>query len=719
MKAFSIISFLFVSFLFSFSVSAQNTQPTPPLTEEDNVVKISTDLVQIDAVVTDKQGNQVTNLTANDIEILQDGKPQPITNFSYVKTETQKQPQIDSKATKKADKNAPPAPPVSSRSGSFGRVLTFVVDDGNCALTSNGIRAAREGLEKFVNEQMQPNDLVAIYKTRRGNSLLQQYTSDKTRLLSIIRKIQWYPPDGVCSITGASYDLSRHEGTLKPKGIQTFKSEEDRKRAEAADNFNRDKQTAGAIGVLRYAINGLRNIGGRKTLFFLSDSLPISNGRSSIFDSYYVVQQLTERANRASVVINTIDVRGMNTSSAQAIDDFGIKQNMMEVADVLSARQMNDDSRQSGLAYAATETGGKFYRNMSYLDQPIQEALKIEKGYYLIGYEPDGDTFKGKKFHKIEIKLKRPDLVVSSRSGFSNLTDDEIRPKQRTGDNELYDAIIAPMPNAGLDLRVTAFFANTPLESNFVRAFLHVDGKQITFADDSNGMKKAVFDVIAVTLNEKNEAIDEFNRTHTVKVPAENLSHIQRNGLIYSADIPVKKAGAYNFRIAVRDVTSKQIGSAGQQIEVPDLKKSNIFLSELTLSEVVIKEGKAIMPSIEKPENAFAPVMTASIPAIRRFRPGSILGYSYKIYNSQLDKTIGSPRITTQVLLYRDGQLVSDSSAQPAQLEPQTDMKRISDYGYLRLPPEIATGDYALQIIIKDLQTNETSSQWIDFEIVR
>src|SRR5215212_6438616 len=61
--------------------------PGVPETEahdEDDVVRITSNLVQIDAVVTDKKGRQVTDLRADEFEILADGKPQKITNFSYV-----------------------------------------------------------------------------------------------------------------------------------------------------------------------------------------------------------------------------------------------------------------------------------------------------------------------------------------------------------------------------------------------------------------------------------------------------------------------------------------------------------------------------------------------------------------------------------------------------------------------------------------------------------
>src|SRR5215467_11698838 len=58
--------------------SAQQGPPSPA------VIQINVGLVQVDAVVTDSKGNPVKNLKAEDFEILQDGKPQKITNFEFV-----------------------------------------------------------------------------------------------------------------------------------------------------------------------------------------------------------------------------------------------------------------------------------------------------------------------------------------------------------------------------------------------------------------------------------------------------------------------------------------------------------------------------------------------------------------------------------------------------------------------------------------------------------
>lgn len=731
-----------VSLLILVSLSLSTLAPLhaqqPVQSPADDVVRISTNLVQLDAVVTDKDGNPMKDLTAADFEVLQDGKSQKIVSLSYVNTDISEQPV----ALKKTDKKAPLAPPIRTRLENAGRVLTFVVDDGNCSASGLGMMAARQALEKFVNEQMRPDDLVAIYQTRSGSSVLQQFTSDKAQLMRVVRKIRWYPPRGMCSNegTGDFFDRARSNTSSKTvNGIPgTFESEMDRASRNKIENRARDNQVVGLIGVLRYITRGLQRVSGRKTVFLLSDGIPLFATESElrgpanspmatmkISDAGGVMRDLIDSANRASVVFNTVDVRGVMLSGGgiSAQDEFdglgGRSGNINATSQLGAMRGAAISNSQSGMSYLANETGGRFYHDANDLSIPVRRALNLEKGYYLIGYQPDEDTFKSKRFNKIEIKVKRPELSVRSRSGFFGVTDESMRTKKRTGDSELYEAIAAPLPNSGLNLQLTAFFGNTESEGSFVRTFVYLDGEQISFVDEPNGIKKAVFDVVAVTLNEKNEVVEDFNRTHTVRFPAANLADVRQNGLIYTADIPVKKPGAYNFRVAVRDVTSKQLGSAGQQIEVPDLKKNSLVLSELTIGEVTVKDGKPIMPSVEKTESGFAAVASVSNPAIRHFRPGAILGYSYKIYNAELDKATRQPNLTVQVRLYREGQVITEGAPQAAQFEAQADMMRISDLGYLRLPTETLAGDYALQIVIKDLKANKTTSQWIDFEVMR
>ncbi len=718
MKVFFSILLFSILLLLSSPIFAQQTSP-----EDDGVVKITTNLVQLDAIITDKNGNQVTNLKADEFEIFQDGKPQKITNFSYIKLPTQTTTSEPKPIAENKDKNAPLPPPVNINPASAGRILTFIIDDGNCTVSQVGMTASRQSLEKFVKEQMQPNDLIAIYRTRSGSSMLQQYTSDKSTLLQTIRKIRWYPPQGSCSTSdGSFFERSRSNS---PSGIGTspIESDEARKRREAGEDFALNNQIVGVIGVINYIVRGLDRVPGRKVVFFLSDGIPFRTRDGKFLSSSDVMRDLTDSANRASVVFNTIDVRGVfDPGFIEAKDEVDVSEAIDPVrpsgtSQIAANRQRATANSQDGLFFLANETGGRFFQGSNSFDGSFQKALSQESGYYLIGYEPEEETFKGKSFNKIEIKVKRPELKVISRSGFIGKSDTEKAQKPRTADSDLYQAIIAPLPKSGLNLRLTAFFGNTISGGNFVRSLINLSGNEITFTDDSNGSKKAVFDVIAVTLDEKNQVIDEFNKTHTLKVDENTAKLIKQNGLVYSADVPIKNDGTYNLRVAMRDANSKLLGSAGQSISVPNLKKGELFLSGMSISEVDAK-GKFVSPSMTKPENGFVYVSSKSVPAVRQFKKGMILAYSYTLYNPKIDKVTNLPNLATQVNLYRDGILVSQGSFEKAKIENQPDLTRINDFGYLRINEAVPVGDYALQLIVKDLQTNQTVSQSIDFEVV-
>lgn len=694
---------------------------TPRATPDEDVVKITSKLVQLDAVVTDKDGRQVTDLKAEDFQVLQDGKPQKITFLTYVNTSA---PQA-SAAPRPGDKNVLSVPP-PRRSSNLGRILTFVVDDGNCSASNIGMRAARDAMEKFVREQMLPDDLVAIYKTRSGSSVLQQYTSDKARLLEAARKIRWYPPTGACATSDGNFFDAAKVNTFDkagPNGSQTvtIESEEERKIREAGEDFGRSNQVVGTIGVLRYIIQGLQSVGGRKVVFLLSDGIPIRSRTGGRLDSATVLRDLTDQANRSAVVFNTIDVRGgFEASIIEARDSVSTKGDANATARIASDRTKAVSNSRDGMFFLADETGGNFYHGQNYLDVPIGKALGLEKGYYLIAYEPDDDTFKGKKFNNIEIRSTRPDLRILSRSGFIGTVADASKPKKRTGESELYDAIVAPLPKAGLDLRLTAYFVNTATHGNFVRSLINVNGKDVTFVNEPDGTIKAAFDVIAVTLNEKNEVVDEFNRTHTFRVDAAARPVIEANGLIYTTDVPIKKAGTYNFRVAIRDVNSKLLGSAGQIVDIPDLKKGGLMLSALTVAAVDDK-GKFAIPEATKPENAFSVTADPAVPAIRQFRRGTVVAFAYTIYNARLEAAAATPNLTIQMNVYQNGNLISEGKPTPADLQKPEDWSRIKDFSYMRLGKDLTPGEYAMQIIVRNAsaEKKQAASQSIDFEIVK
>lgn len=676
--------------LIIFSINSVAQTPTPPIIQaEEDVVKITSELVQLDVIVTNKEGKQITDLTEKDFEIRQDGKPQTITNLSYVGTALQDKDQSDKINTK-------PSP--DGRRKTVNRVVTFIVDDGNCSATQFSMLDARKAIENFVSSEMMADDLVSIYQTRSGSSALQHYTSDKSQLLRIAGKIRWYPSSMSCVVYSG--------GEFIPGSEQ---------RGRSGGELENNSQLLGTFGLMRYVVRGLDRLPGRKVILLLSNGIPVRDRSGSFSSGFDGLRDVTDIANRAAVTFHTIDLSRTN-------DTFVGADRNVSAANVGQLR--GDLDRQSsnardGLFYLAEETGGEFYQGTNSLSG-IKKALSLEQGYYLLAYEPDKDTFRSKKFNKIEVSMKRPDLRAISRAGFMGITDEGVKPTKRTGDSELYEAIAAPLPRSGLNLELTAFFGNTSIEGNFVRSMIYLKGSDISFAEDTGGGKKAVFDVVAVTLNEKNEVVDEFNRSHTIKIDAAAAPLISQNGLIYTTDVKIKKAGTYNFRVALRDATSRMIGTAGRLIDIPDLKKSGIFLSGLSLTRIE-PDGSFDIPAATTANTAISFAASQAVPAIRRFTRDSVLGYSYTIYNAAKDKATGQPKMLMQVNLYRDGKIIAEGKPKPIEHKSQTDWSQISERGSIRLSSGVAPGDYTMEIIVTDQLVNgkkAVSSQSIDFEVI-
>ena len=688
-----VISVIFATYFLScLTVFGQTPLPTPPVQENEDVIRISSSLVQTDFIVLDKDGKQVRDLKASDIEIFQDGKPQEITNFSYI---------IFAAPKNNAEKSVKNIPPVRSAGSAnrVGRLLTFVIDDGNCNASPLAVISSKDAIADFIKEQMQSDDRAAIYQTKGGSNLLQQYTSNKEQLLRTVKKIRYFPPVFGCGggVFGATTDTT----TNKISGGRTdFESEGDRKFRESNEDFNRESQLIGTAGVLDFIVERLKPVEGRKIVFFLSDGIQL-RGRSSS-----VMRKLADNASRSSVVFNTMDARGLIAPGFSAEDKTArnITEQLQKIRDT-----------QSGLIYLAEETGGSYYINQNKLETGIRKILEEQSGYYLIGYQPDDETFKDKDFHKIEVKVKNPDYKVTCRSGFYGIEDKPRKAKQTTAESPLYQAITAPIQENGIDSRLTTLYYNDVKKGNFVRTLLHLNGRDLTLIDEPNGTKKLSLDVVAVTLDEKNKVVGEFNRTNTIYIPNNAVDTVLENGFVYSADIPLEKNGAYSFRIAVRDKASNRLASAGDFVQVPDAKK--FYMSGLITAEDA--GGTSVFPSAADAKTALSPVLNSTNSAVRQFSAGNSLIYAYTIYNPKIDKQTKKPDLTAQILLYRDGNLIVEAKEQPIGSNAQTDLTRIYERGSLKITPSVQIGEYILQIVVKDKAANKTTTQFVDFEVVQ
>ncbi|HEY3042136.1 MAG TPA: VWA domain-containing protein [Pyrinomonadaceae bacterium] len=701
------------------------TEPQqPPRPTADDVVKITTNLVQIDAVVTDKNGKPVKDLGQDEVEIFEDGRQQKITHFSLVTTEA---PVSRAAPSAPLDKTAPPSPPVLLHPEDVRRTIALVVDD--LGLSFESTHYVRQALKKFVEQQMQPGDLVAIIRTSGGIGALQQFTADKRQLYAAIERVKWY--------------------SIGRSGISAFAPIEDNSRqseeAQAAnDDFNQFREdvfAVGTLGAVAYVVRGMHELPGRKSILLISDGFRIysRDDPTRNYRTLVALRRLVDQANRATVVIYTMNASGLQTYGLTAADSTG-SMSSDQVEEQLSNRRNAAFESQEGLDYLARETGGIAIRNNNDLSAGVRRVIEDQKSYYLIGYRPDESTFDaktgGRTFHKLRLKLTRPGKFnVRMRNGFYGFSDDEDRVAAATPRQQIITALTSPFGASGVHLRLTTLFANNAKDGSYMRSFLHVNANDLTFSDLTDGWHKADFDVVAITFGDNGNVVDEVSRSYTIRIAGEDYLRLQRDGFVYFLTVPIKKAGAYQLRAALRDHGSEHVGSASQFIEVPDIKKNRLVVSGIlvnALDPAMLKKpsakpgaaaanqspaGQNTEPKAEaNPSNPLNSVAT------RKFKQGHILQYSFVVYNARLDKATAQPQLRTQLRLLRDGQPVFTGKETAVSLGSQPDLKRIAAGGAVQLGNELVSGEYVLQIIVTDPLADEkhrVATQWIDFEVVK
>lgn len=762
------------------SAPIQQQQQSPQPSEDEEVVRITSSLVQTDVVVTDKDGKQVTDLKAEDFEILENGRPQAITNFSYISTAPKinltTNAAVASFPTPARNRDAAPTiPPARLRPEQVHRAIALVVDD--LRMSAEGISSARQALRKYVDEQLQPGDLVAIIRTSAGIGALQQFTSDPQQLYAAIERVRVITRSMQLGAFTSVNILDRletqaSEPTLEVAGEQPVAPnsgagpEANRRRSEGVNEFRDTMFTVGTLGALNFVVRGLKELPGRKAVVLFSDGISIFNQNSDTQDRnervLAALRQLVDQANRASVVIYSVDTRGLQPTGLTAGDSTsggpiapdgagpggalggvsGIRTDQVG-QQVLGARSAELFEGQNGLSYLSRETGGIAVFNQNDLNKGIRRALEDVSGYYLIGYRPDDSTFDPstgrRRFNTWTIKLKnRSNLRVRARSGFLAFAEEPLSARKRTRAEQLMAALLSPFSAGGVNVQLTSFFMNEATAGSTVRSVLLMDARNLTFTAQPDGRQQTVLDVVAVTLGENGQVVDQVALVETIRVRPETLGRFMREGMIYGLNVPIRQPGAYQLRIAVRDAATGKIGSASQYIEVPNMNKDRLMLSSLVITGNKAKATarELISSVLGAPVPASASAQMSRVvaggegmigtedpqasPASRLFRQGMFLDYACIVFNAKRDKS-KSPQLVTQVRLFHEGQQVFTGEVLPLEVSGQSDIARLVVARRLQLGTILEPGEYILQLTVTDTAASgkeRIATRWIDFKLV-
>ncbi|MFN2577473.1 MAG: VWA domain-containing protein [Pyrinomonadaceae bacterium] len=692
----------------------ESTPPqNPPDVDSQDVVKITTNLVQIDVAVT-KGGKQVTDLRPEDFEIFEDGKPQTITNFSYISNLPAAESPRPAAALKPKGAMALPVPPAKINLTDQRRIMALVVDDFGISFES--MTQVRSQLRKFIDD-LSPTDLVAIIRTGGDVGALQQFTNDKRVLQNALDRVRWNP----CSRAGvhvfqAAGSIGGNTGLCSQYVMNsTLKS-------------------------LNYIVKGMKLLPGRKSMILFSDYLPIQDQQPSAYEettnsmrdsasdnttgvdsqsppsdpaipdsgTNYAAQllRIAELAIRSSVVIYSVDTRGLQYTGLTAADRLSgnSRQMQAQMGSIMASRSAQLLSGREGSDLIAKQTGGFLIRNSN--DFGLKQIMNDQQGYYLIGFRPLEETF-NRGFHHIKAKLKRAGLTVRTREGFYGFTDEEARPKELTAADEMNKAVISPFRARDISLRLTSFFLDDPSKGALIRSFLYLDPRDLSFSE-VEGWHVAHLVIRSVVFGDNGKIMAQEDRTGTLRYRGSAYERAMREGIPYAFDVPVSIRGAFQFRLAVRDLNSSKIGSAGQFVEVPNLRNGRLALS-----------GIVARAADDQPKGPQDDGLETG-PVVRQFRQGSTVRFAYAIYNANAAGRLA--QLTSQIRLIRDGKLVLTGKPKPINVTGQSDPQRLTDVTTLMLGTDLAPGDYVCQIVVVDSFEKDkprVATQWIDFEVVK
>jgi len=661
----------------------------------DTVIHIDVNLVQVDAVVTDSRGRRVTGLAPAAFEIWQDGKPQAITNFSYVSTKPAgggAAPANRIAQAKPVRGEVPPPPPVL-RPADVTRTLALVVDD--LGLAGENIPAVRNAIRNFVDEQMRPGDLVAIIRTGAGMGALQQFTTEKRLLYAALQRVK--------------YGESR-------VGISSFAPLGSGMRGGATLNHFREQTLAvGTLGALRYVVNAMRAFPGRKSVILFTENIRLIFRGTTDEMVTQAVQQLSDAASRASVVIHAIDPRGLPNVNLTAADNTA-GMSRRRVSRVPAQRQEEVIRTEEGMFALAEETGGLFLHDSNDLSGALRKAAEDSDGYYLIGYHPDAHTFEGEhgqaKFHRIEVKVKGSGLHVRSRDGFFGEPGGN-QPVEHTREAGIVHALQSPFSSGAIHPRLTAVFSNLPKTGSFINALLYFNPSELRWSSEPDGNRKASIDVAAAAFDDNGLALAPVDTTFTLQLKPKEYDAAVQKGMVYGIHVPVTRPGPYVVRAAVRDAATEGSGSAQQYVEVPDVDNGRLALSGIVLLEAAAEASEDPHQS-SSPQGSSPGEDVTSGAARRSFRPGAHLVYGYEIINA------AHPELEAQIRIYREGQQVVASKTTLSAAAGAAGQQRLRAEGRLSMGSDMTPGEYVLQVIVTDRLVKgkfNTVTQSMDFEI--
>jgi VWFA-related protein len=702
-----------------------------PAPAQEIAPAVRAELVQIDVIVVDAQGKPVRDLTRDNFQVLEDGKPQRIAHFilagpnrAALTAPSPSPAPADSPATPAAATT--PATPEPAR-GPARRVV-IVVDDLHIA--RGNLDYAKKALDRFVSEFVAPEDEVALVTTSAGP--VQQLTLDRAVLgaaiqrlalrdvnlpvprgsrmtaaqaelilrgdrnaLRLAARVMVDEPGSIFSIASpqvaAEANPGASTGTDPERAAE--KAAERQARGVLAESLRYSTVTLGAVeGVMR----SMAAAPGRKICLLVSDGFLV--GAATSEERTRDLQRVIDAATRSGAVVYALDTRGLVPTGGDAgVEGFGAPPGLQTGIDRQS-EQLHRDT----LRGVANDTGGFLVSGTNDLASGLRRMLDDSDSYYLIAYEPL-NTKRDGRFRKIEVKIPgRRDLTLRTRKGY-------FAPDDRKGatvassstpvlpaasptapdaleETEARAALAAPLPANGIPVALSADFVQLSPAGPQAIIRAHVDLNRMRW-EESAGRRHASVELVAGVYDAEGKLVGApLGRVAELDLSPPEYERAARNGLQYQQQVALRP-GRYQVRMVARERKLVQAGGAAQWVEIPDLGERKLAMSSVFLA------GAGMLP---------------------RFKPTDRLSFQIYVYNPLVDDK-GARDVVLQAQIWSAGKAIAASKPQPVTLQTK-DGAPVPETNEMPLDG-LAAGPYELRVVVVDRKANATIFRKVDFTV--
>jgi len=402
------------AFALALSAAAQQAPVAPPIFGEEVDVRV----VNLEVVVTDRQGNRVPNLKPGDFSLRVDGKDVPVEYFSEVREGRS----IAAPAADTAEGAPEAAGGVQSvaPAGGVGTYYLVFIDD----FFSIGPR--RDEVLKSLKAdlgQLGPDDRMAIVAYDGGRlAVLSGWSGSQAELGRAFDRAMGRPARGFDRATERRTFVrdegfaSQVVGDSAPLDLNAGRGGLNERTIAYGDTLIR--QIQGASGAAVSAMRGFAAPEGRKVMLLLSGGWPFSvrsfltGGNAmptqELPEGDKVLGALASTANLLGYTIYPVDVPGVQTAVADA-----------EAAIPAAFGSVAEQEIEGSLHFLAKETGGQPILNNN-RTLVLAKAGADTRSYYWLGFSPSWQH--NDKSHKIKVEVRRPGLEVRSRNNFLDLS---------------------------------------------------------------------------------------------------------------------------------------------------------------------------------------------------------------------------------------------------------------------------------------------------------